>query len=219
VAFTGIALVALGSAWYHRQPSTDALTWDRLPMTIGFMGVLTAVLEPRLGARTCRALLWPAVAVGIGSVAAWHWTGDLRAYVWVQFAPLLVIAGILALDPRHPMARPLLAALLLYAAAKAFEAADATMLAATNGAMAGHALKHLTAAAACAALLRVAEVSGGPQGMHRHSVPTATSRTATSTPTPRHGSETFTVPGIDHRLSNTKGSPVKPDPNVPPEIR
>lgn len=159
VAFSGIALVSLGSAWYHWKPSADALVWDRLPMTVGFMGLLVAVLEPHVGQQASRILLVPAVAAGVGSVGYWQWTGDLRPYVWVQFTPLLLIAAISALDHRTPSARPLLAALVLYGGAKGLEAADAAIFAATNGFVSGHPLKHLAAAAACLALVRVAGVA------------------------------------------------------------
>jgi hypothetical protein len=156
VAFAGIALVSLGSAWYHWAPSAASLVWDRLPMTIGFMGLLTAVLEPSIGTRASRLLLAPAVVVGLASVAFWVWTGDLRPYVWVQFAPLLMIAAVLALDWRRPGAGRLLTALLLYAGAKGLEAGDGAIAGASGGLIAGHALKHLAAAAACLLLVRVA---------------------------------------------------------------
>jgi hypothetical protein len=160
VAFSGVALVAVGSAWYHHAPSGDALVWDRLPMTIGFMGVLTAVLAPVIGASGARALLAPAVAVGVASVGYWHWTGDLRPYVWVQFAPLLLIAAVIAFDRRSPSTRSLLVALALYGLAKGLEAADGLIFTATAGVVAGHPLKHLAASAACLALIRVAARSG-----------------------------------------------------------
>lgn len=160
VAFAGIALVALGSAWYHHAPSGDSLMWDRVPMTIGFMGLLTAILEPRIGSRAARLFLGPAVVAGVASVGYWQWTGDLRAYVWVQFTPLLLIGAVVALDRHHPSTAPLLAALVLYGAAKGLEAADAAIFAVTGGLTAGHAWKHLAAAAACLALVRVAERSG-----------------------------------------------------------
>jgi hypothetical protein len=162
VAFLGIALVSPGSAWYHHAPSNGALVWDRLPMTVGFMGLLAAVLAAPLGAGAARGMLLPAVATGLASVAWWRWTGDLRPYVWVQFTPLLIIATVVALDPRRPATRWLLAALVLYLAAKVFESADAAVFAATSGRVGGHALKHLAAAMACAFLTRVAQRSSAP---------------------------------------------------------
>lgn len=159
VAFSGIALVAFGSAWYHLAPSTETLVWDRLPMTVGFTGLAVAVLEPHLGPRATRVLLGPAVTAGLASVGYWQWTGDLRPYVWVQFAPLLLIAASIIIGRHQPAALPLLAALVLYGVAKGFEAADASFFGATSGLVSGHPLKHLAAAAACLALVHVADRS------------------------------------------------------------
>lgn len=159
VAFAGISLVAFGSAWYHHAPSADSLIWDRVPMTIGFMGVLTAVLEPQIGARAARALLVPAVAAGVASVGYWHWSGDLRPYIWVQFTPLLLITAVIALDRHHPATAPLVVALVLYGIAKGLETADASIFEVTGGLSAGHAWKHLVAAASCLALVTAARNS------------------------------------------------------------
>jgi len=156
VAFAGIALVSVGSAWYHRAPGDATLLWDRLPMTIGFMGLLAAVLAIPFGERIARLALWPAVVIGVGSVVAWRLTGDLRPYVWVQFTPLLLIAAILVLCPLPtPHRRALLSALVLYGVAKGCELADARLFVATAGVVSGHTLKHLAAGAACGALVRM----------------------------------------------------------------
>jgi hypothetical protein len=156
VAFAGIALVSVGSAWYHRAPGDATLLWDRLPMTIGFMGLLAAVLAIPFGERIACLALWPAVTIGVGSVIAWRLTGDLRPYVWVQFTPLLLIGAILVLCPMPPPhRRALLSALVLYGIAKGCEMADAAMFAATTGVVSGHTLKHLAAGAACSALVRL----------------------------------------------------------------
>jgi hypothetical protein len=40
IFFTGLLLVAFGSAWYHYNPNNSTLVWDRLPMTIAFMSCL-----------------------------------------------------------------------------------------------------------------------------------------------------------------------------------
>ena len=156
VAFAGITLVSVGSAWYHRAPGDDTLLWDRLPMTIGFMGLLATVLAIPFGERVARLALWPAVIIGVGSVLAWRLTGDLRPYVWVQFTPLLLIAATLVLCPMPPPhRRDLLSALVLYGIAKGCELADASLFAATAGVISGHTLKHLAAGAACGALIRL----------------------------------------------------------------
>ena len=42
--FAGVALTGFGSTYYHLQPDNPRLVWDRLPMTLGFMG-LTQIHE------------------------------------------------------------------------------------------------------------------------------------------------------------------------------
>jgi multidrug transporter EmrE-like cation transporter len=81
--FFGVALTSLGSAWYHLAPSNDSLVWDRLPMAVGFMGLLAALIAERVDPRAGLWLLGPVVALGVGSVLYWHLTeragvGDLR---------------------------------------------------------------------------------------------------------------------------------------------
>jgi hypothetical protein len=157
VTFAGISLVGVGSAWYHHAPDDDTLLWDRLPMTVGFMGLLSTLMAVPFGDRVSRRMLVPAVIAGVASIAAWRLTGDLRPYVWVQFTPLLVIGAIVVLGPLPATHRQaLIAALALYTIAKAFELTDARLFAATAGVVSGHTLKHLAAGAACLALIPLA---------------------------------------------------------------
>jgi len=37
IFFVGVALVSLGSGYYHWAPSNERLLWDRLPMSVAFM--------------------------------------------------------------------------------------------------------------------------------------------------------------------------------------
>ena len=52
-----IALVAIGSGWYHHAPSNATLVWDRLPMTVAFMALFAAVLMDRVSTAFGRALI------------------------------------------------------------------------------------------------------------------------------------------------------------------
>src|SRR5262245_52908439 len=47
VAYSGF-LIGPGSAYYHYDPNNQTLFWDRLPMTLGFMGVFSAVIAERV---------------------------------------------------------------------------------------------------------------------------------------------------------------------------
>ncbi len=144
--FGGLALTAAGSAYYHLAPDNARLVWDRLPMTIGFMGLLTAMLGERVSARAARALLVPLLALGAISVAVWARTDDLRLYGVVQFGSLLIVLLLLvAYAGPFRDSRYVAWALALYGVAKIYEAFDATIYDAGE-IVSGHTLKHLAAA-------------------------------------------------------------------------
>lgn len=151
VFFTGVMLVAVGSAYYHLAPANTTLVWDRLPMTIAFMALFAIIIgehiEPSLG----RRLLIPLLFIGGGSVGYWAYSeslgrGDLRPYLLVQFLPMVIIPLILLLFPVQrgtPWAYwQLLACYLL---AKFCEHFDAAIFQMGLG-ISGHSLKHLLAA-------------------------------------------------------------------------
>jgi hypothetical protein len=149
--FAGVALTALGSSYYHLSPDNARLVWDRLPMAVGFMGLLTALLAERVNLTAGKWLFLPLLAAGAASVGYWYWselrsTGDLRPYVLVQFGSLLVVVLILSLYPaRYRGTAYLVAGLAAYAAAKGLEVADRSIFA-LGHVVSGHTLKHLAAA-------------------------------------------------------------------------
>lgn len=154
VLFVGVTLVSMGSAWYHLKPDNDSLVWDRLPMTVGFMGLLDALIAEHISEPLSRRLLVPLVILGIASVLFWKWTGDLRLYVWVQFVPLLTIpAMFLLFKGRYSHRWLLLVAFGGYALAKVTEAYDKAIFHGTGGMFSGHSIKHVLAAAACCGIL------------------------------------------------------------------
>ena len=64
VMFAGIALVGIASAYYHWNPNDYTLVWDRMSLTVGFMGLFIAVLGEYVSERF-RMLLMPAVLLGV----------------------------------------------------------------------------------------------------------------------------------------------------------
>lgn len=158
VFFAAALLIGIGSAYYHVAPDNRSLVWDRLPMTLAFMALFCAVLGERVDARLGRRLLLPALLLGLASVLWWavgdlHGQGDLRAYLLVQFLPMLLLPLLLLLFPdRHGDGGRFGALILLYVLAKAFELSDGWWLQ-WGGLISGHSLKHLAAAAAMAVLL------------------------------------------------------------------
>lgn len=151
VFFLGIALVGAGSGYYHLNPGNETLVWDRIPMTIAFMALLSIIMGEFISPRTGSILLVPLVALGILSVLYWHWTetaghGDLRPYILVQFLPMLVIPVILVcFKSACTHAGSYWILFSAYAAAKVFEYFDREIYA-MLGFVSGHSLKHIVAA-------------------------------------------------------------------------
>jgi len=155
VLFIGIFLTGFGSSYYHLDPDDSTLFWDRLPMTICFAAILSTVVEERVDARAGVMLLRPLLAIGIFSLLLWRWTDDLRLYAWAQFFPFLTLVLILRLFPaKYTGTRYWVIAAALYALAKLLEFLDAKIYS-LGLIVSGHTLKHLAAAAASLAILRL----------------------------------------------------------------
>jgi hypothetical protein len=157
VTFTAVAVTALGSAYYHLAPDDFRLTWDRLPMSVGFMSIAAILVGERFGALAGRRLLPRLVLAGVASVVWWdhgvrHGGGNLFPYLVVQFGTMAALPLLLlgrrsaAAGPRAPF----VAALVLYVVAKVLEDHDRAVFD-TLG-VSGHTLKHLVAAAAIGVL-------------------------------------------------------------------
>lgn len=158
VASSGF-LIGAGSGYYHYRPDNQTLFWDRLPMTLGFMGVFAAVISERVNARAGWWLLGPFLLWGLASVEMWRRTelagaGDLRMYALVQFYPMLAIPLMLWLFPaRYTASHRVWEMIAWYLAAKFLEAADQPVYQWLG--MSGHAVKHLAAAMALWSPLRM----------------------------------------------------------------
>jgi hypothetical protein len=155
VLFAGLFLTGFGSSYYHLNPNDSTLFWDRLPMTLCFAAILSAVVEERVDASAGAMLLRPLLAIGIFSLLLWRWTDDLRLYAWAQFFPFLSLVLILKLfPPRYTGASYWGVAAAFYALAKLFEFFDGKIFS-VGSIVSGHTLKHLAAAAAGFVVLRL----------------------------------------------------------------
>lgn len=157
--FGGIALVGIGSIYYHLDPNNRALIWDRLPMTLAFMSFFSVIVGEYISEKVASKLLYPLLLTGVASVFYWHYSelqgrGDLRLYGLVQFLPLLLLPLILVLyKPRFSHGRAYWLFLGLYGLAKVSEVADSSVYHWLY-AISGHTLKHLLAALGCYVFLR-----------------------------------------------------------------
>jgi len=163
VFFLGVLLTAAGSAWYHLSPDNETLFWDRLPMTIAFMGLLSSQIVDRVSVRAGLALLVPMLLVGMGSVVYWIVTertgaGNVLPYGILQGYSVVVLLIMATLHrSRYTRANDVYFIFGWYVLAKVLESMDAEILA-LGHVVSGHSLKHVAAAAAgfvaCRMLLR-----------------------------------------------------------------
>lgn len=161
VFFLGAALTCIGSSYYHLAPDNSRLVWDRLPMTLGFAGLVAAAAGERVDPALGRRALWPLLALGIASVLYWYATeragaGNVIPYAAYQAWSILVIVLLIACFPaRHySHGSGLLWAAALYGVAKIFETFDLAVYRTLGGSVSGHTIKHLFAAGAVFAIVR-----------------------------------------------------------------
>jgi hypothetical protein len=150
---TGVFLVGAGSAYYHYDPTSQSLVWDRLPMTVAFMALFSMVVSDRISVKLGARILWPLLLAGIASVGYWYWSelqgrGDLRAYAVIQFLPMILIPVILIVYREKVMKSSFLWGTLgTYALAHVAEHYD-LLIYSIGGITSGHTIKHLLAALA-----------------------------------------------------------------------
>ena len=150
--FMGTFLTGFGSIYYHLQPTSISLMWDRLPMTLVFISFFCIVVGEHISALRANRWLWPLLLFGVFSVMYWQWGeirghGDLRFYALVQFLlPLLIVVILLMFPSPFGSRLWIVLVLLVYALAKVAEQYDVEIFALTNAHFSGHALKHLLAA-------------------------------------------------------------------------
>ncbi len=152
IFFTSVLLVAFGSAYYHYNPNNITLVWDRLPMTIAFMSLLSFALAEFVDVNIGRRCLITFLLTGVFSIAYWlygelHNNGDLRLYALVQFLPILLLLLLLLFGrPIYNTQWGYWALFSAYILAKLAEHFDVAIYKITGELMAGHLLKHLLSA-------------------------------------------------------------------------
>ena len=167
--FLGVLLTAAGSAYYHLAPDNERLFWDRLPITIALMALITAQVVDRVSVRAGLALLGPMLLAGAGSAIYWIATeragaGNVVPYVVVQgYAVVILLVFALLLPSRYTRGGDVYWVFAAYVIAKLMELFDREVLALGN-VLSGHTLKHLAAAVAgfvlCHMLLRRTLIAG-----------------------------------------------------------
>ena len=172
VFFLGALLTCLGSAYYHGVPDNARLVWDRLPMTLGFAGLVAAAVAERVDLERGLKSLWPLLLLGVVTVVYWYGTerlgrGNVIPYGAYQGWSIVIIVVLLFAYPAHRYSHGgLLAwAAAWYGLAKVFETFDLQVYRLLGSTLSGHTIKHVLASFAVFAIVRQLQV--------RHRIPAA----------------------------------------------
>jgi peptidoglycan/LPS O-acetylase OafA/YrhL len=152
--FLSVAAVAFGSGYFHLAPDGWRISVDRLPIAIAAGCLFSALAIERLNLSDRQGHVLLLVAIVFNLLAVWisHKTGDLRLYLFSQFAPILggiLLVAIFKVERPGITAGRVLLMIGLYGAAKITEVFDQEIYDALTF-VSGHNLKHLFAAAAAA---------------------------------------------------------------------
>jgi hypothetical protein len=172
VFFLGAMLTCFGSAYYHAAPDNTRLVWDRLPMTLGFAGLVAAAVAERVDLKLGLRSLWPLLLLGIVTVIYWYGTerlgaGNLIPYATYQAWSIFIIVMLLIAYRRGRYSHGgLLAwAAVWYGLAKVFETFDLQIYRMLGATLSGHTIKHVLASFAVFAIVRqlqLREPNGSP---------------------------------------------------------
>ena len=142
----GLILVSFGSAYYHWSPSSKTLLWDRLPMSITFMGISFGLIIAQTKTRSPILLYFVLHLVAVGTTFYWYLFNDLRFYIMCQLFPLLLLLFSAVRLRSYPLSKNLGYCALAYIAAKVCEYYDTEIFELSAQWISGHTMKHITAA-------------------------------------------------------------------------
>ena len=153
VFLVSLLLTSVGSTYYHLAPDDWHLVWDRLPIALACAGLLAGVRAQLVPRANVNVEVIALAAFAVASVAWWYvgqlsGDGDLRPYLMLQIAPLVLIPLWQTVYGANRADRLWFGvALVLYVLAKIAELHDHEIHA-MLGWITGHTLKHVLASAA-----------------------------------------------------------------------
>ena len=153
IFFLGVLLTSAGSSYYHLAPDNESLFWDRLPMTVAFMALVSSQIVDRINVRAGLALLVPMLVLGAATVIYWRATeragvGNVVPYAILQGYSAVILLLMASLTPsRYTHANSLYWVFMWYMLSKFLEALDPRVFE-LGRVVSGHTLKHLAAAIA-----------------------------------------------------------------------
>ena len=150
ILFLSVIMASLASTYYHLAPDNTRLLWDRLPIAIGIVTLLSIVLIERISINIGFISLPFLILFGIGSVMYWYWSeqyglGNLNYYIVVQFYSILAIILLgKYFSSRYTRGADIYKVIIFYSFAKFAEIADHEIYS-LGQVISGHSFKHLFA--------------------------------------------------------------------------
>lgn len=144
-----IVLISVGSSYFHWNPNTQTLFWDRLPMTLAFSAISSVLVVDRVDKKTGLFFSFIIIPLSALTVIGWSYAWfSLKFYLAVQFGSMVfVLLLILFRSTGKIKSSSVYTMLGIYLLAKVFEKYDSQIFI-TSGFVSGHTLKHISAAAA-----------------------------------------------------------------------
>ena len=148
ILFISVIMASLASTYYHLAPDNARLVWDRFPIAIGIVTLLSIVLIERIDTNIGFILLPCLILFGVGSVIYWDWgeqfgLGNLNYYIVVQFYSILAIILLSKyFSSRYTRGAGIYVVIILYAFAKLAETLDHEIYS-LGQVISGHSVKHL----------------------------------------------------------------------------
>lgn len=147
--FAGLVITAGASSWYHLQPADTGLAVDRLGMVFAFAGLLGLAAADRVSLRSGVVLSVAMLVLGALSVWVSVASGNVLAWLVLQFGGMLLILWLARLSPLPgALAVHWVSVMAIYAFAKVLELNDHAVFDFTAQWVSGHSLKHIVASCA-----------------------------------------------------------------------
>ena len=159
ILFLSVVMASLASAYYHLAPDNARLVWDRFPIAIGIVTLLSTVLIERINTNIGFISLPFLILSGVGSVIYWDWSeqsglGNLNYYIVVQIYSILAIIFLSKYYfSRYTGGAGIYVVIILYAFAKLAETLDHEIYS-LGKIISGHSVKHLLVGLAVFQIIR-----------------------------------------------------------------
>lgn len=142
--YGGIAAAAFGSAYYHLKPDDDRVVWDKLPVMLAIVSLISNLVIERVDEQAGITCLFSLLTLVVVSIACVRFFNDLRLCMMFNFVPCIVIPALVFLfPPKYTHSRFWFLAAGFYLLSRIEAFADKKAYAVNRYFISGHSLEHL----------------------------------------------------------------------------